>query len=563
MYSIDTTGNCEAIKEYLYFAVEHTSDWVIITNKQGIIEYANSAVEEISGFKKEEILGKTPSVFKSGLYSKDDYRELWNTILSGRVYKKILINKKKNGDFFQINHTIIPVLKDGEVIKFVSIAKDLSKELALEQEIKKFRYEDPLTGLLNRNGFVKEVEKAIKAYGDIELNKAILVIDISGFSHLNEVYGIEICDNLLKDYGKRLSNIIEKKSILARINGDVFAIFTTYQDTSKILQKINKILSLFEVPFLIENSISVKLTCKIGIRVLEKSEESITDALQKAELALNLVKKEQERIFRFYNDELNKKVTEYVEIFNLIKECIDNRWFTFHFQPIYNTQTLKVISLEALIRIQHPTKGIIYPGSFINIIENSNLLKDFEIILFELALEYLNKIHSISENFKYNLAINVSVNSFKNKSILELAKLVPENLIEFINIEITERVFAENNEKIINTLNDLKQIGFTLEIDDFGTGYSSLGYIDRVPADYLKIDMSFVWKMNSCKKTYSIVKTIITLAKELGIKTIAEGVETEDQFNSLKELGCDFVQGYYFCKPLPYDGLIEKLKSLN
>lgn len=550
----------EAIKDYLFFAVEHTSDWVIITDKNGIIEYANNAVEEISGFKKEEIIGKTPSVFKSGLYSKEDYRELWNTILSGRIYKKILINKKKNGDFFQINHTIIPILKDGEVIKFVSIAKDLSKELALENEIKKFRYEDPLTGLLNRNGFIKEVEKAIKTYGDMELNKAILVIDISGFSHLNEVYGREICDNLLKDYSKRLANVVSKKSIISRINGDVFAIFTVYQDTSKILQKINKILSLFEVPFLIENSISVKLTCKIGIRVLDKSEESITDALQKAELALNLVKKEQHHIFRFYNDELNKKVTEYIEIFNLIKECIDNRWFVFHFQPIYNAQNLKVSSLEALIRIQHPTRDIIYPGYFINTLENSSLLKDFEIILFELAIEHLINLHSLSEDSKYNIAINVSVNSFKNKSILELTRLVPERLVGFLNIEITERVFAENSEKIINTLHELKKNGFTLEIDDFGTGYSSLGYIDRVPADYLKIDMSFVWKMNSCKKTYSIVKTIINLAKELGIKTIAEGVETKEQFDSLKELGCDFMQGYYFCKPLPYDELVEKLK---
>lgn len=550
----------EDIKDYLFFAVEHASDWVIITDKNGIIEYANNAVEEISGFKKEEIIGKTPSVFKSGLYSKEDYRELWNTILSGRIYKKILINKKKNGDFFQINHTIIPVLKDGEVIKFVSIAKDLSKELALENEIKKFRYEDPLTGLLNRNGFIKEVEKAIKTYGDMELNKAILVIDISGFSHLNEVYGREICDNLLKDYSKRLANVVSKKSIISRINGDVFAIFTVYQDTSKILQKINKLLSLFEVPFLIENSISVKLTCKIGIRVLDKSEESITDALQKAELALNLVKKEQHHIFRFYNDELNKKVTEYIEIFNLIKECIDNRWFVFHFQPIYNAQNLKVSSLETLIRIQHPTRGIIYPGYFINTLENSSLLKDFEIILFELAIEHLIKLHSLSEDSKYNIAINVSVNSFKNKSILELTRLVPERLVRFLNIEITERVFAENSEKIINTLHELKKNGFTLEIDDFGTGYSSLGYIDRVPADYLKIDMSFVWKMNSCKKTYSIVKTIINLAKELGIKTIAEGVENKEQFDSLKELGCDFMQGYYFCKPLPYDELVEKLK---
>lgn len=550
----------QLLKEYLFLAMEYTSDWVILTDVDGIIVYANNAVEVISGYKKDEILGQKPSIFKSGLYTKEEYERLWNTILSGQVYKKALINKRKDGTFFQILHTILPIKQDGRVVMFLSIAKDISKEMELLSEIKKFKYQDTSTGLLNRAGFIYEINRSIKNYKDIEIGRAIIVIDIVNFSHFNEVYGTSLCDDLLKLFGKRLAESFGENSIVARIGGDVFAVFDIFSNVNDLMNTINEIISVCKAPFTIESAGEIVFDIKIGARVLQQSDFSIEDSLHSAELALNLAKKNPNSIVEFYDDNLNKKVIDYVDTYNLVKEAIDNRWIVFYFQPIYDTNSLKIVSFETLVRIKDPKRGLIYPDKFINFLENSSFLSDFERILFEKALSYLSRI-SKEMGSNLNISINISVNSFRNGSIVDLCKKVPEDLRRFINIEITERIFAEKANKILDVLNKLKDMGFVIEIDDFGTGYSSLSYIDKMPMDFLKIDMSFVWRMAECKKTYAVVKTIIELARGIGMKTIAEGVETKEQYDMLKTLGCDFVQGYYFCKPLPFEDILIKLKS--
>lgn len=559
---LDRFNFSEDIKEYLFYAVENTSDWVIITDRNGFIEYANRAVEEISGYSVDEIIGKTPSIFKSGLYSKEDYKILWDTILSGKIFRKTLINRKKHGELFQINHTIIPVIKDGEVVKFVSIAKDISKELSLEQDIKRFKYFDALTGLLNRHGFIKEVERSVNRYRDVDIFKVILVLDISKFSHINAVYGKNCGDRILCEIGDRLKTILDDRTFLARYAGDRFLIFIVSKDKSEIANFLKRLESLFQSPFYVNDNDWINLDIKVGIKVIDDSHIRIDYYLQKAELALNIVKNEPGKKFRFYNEEINKKIADQIETLKLIKESIDNRWFTIYLQPIYDISSLRIVSLEALVRIKHPDLGIIYPDKFINILENSEYLKEFERILLELVEKSITKLQSNFDCF-CDIAINISMNSFKNRSILETVKLIPEKFVKFIKIEITERVFAEDHDEMIKILTNLKKLGFCIEIDDFGTGFSSLNYIDKLPVDIIKIDMSFVWKIGSCKKTLAVVKNIINLARDLGIKTVAEGVETKEQYLILKELACDMVQGYYFCKPMPLENLIEKIKNFS
>ncbi|KAA0259192.1 EAL domain-containing protein [Deferribacter autotrophicus] len=547
-------------KEFLYRAIENTHDWVMITDKNGVIEYVNNAVEKISGYKKEEVLGKTPSIFKSGLYGKKFYKKFWDSLLKGEVYKGIVINKRKNGELFQLDHTIIPIVENGEVKKFVSIAKDISKELALEQEILRFKFQDLRTGLLNRQGFIKEVRKEIDKYRNIKPLKAIIVIDIFGFSHLNEIYGASICDNLLIKLGEKLKETFFSNDIIGRTGSDEFAVFLMMNDSNELSIMLKKVYDLLEKPLKIDSGEKIKVNVNIGIKTFEFVNEDITDVLYKAELALNIAKKDGENRFRFYNEELNKEITEYFDNMKMIIKALEEKRFVFYLQPIYDTTTLNVTGFEALVRINHPEKGIILPVKFIDIVEKSALLKDFEKYLFEMIVDYLKKMYSVF-NCYYNIAINVSVNSFKTKDILLYAKNIPQELIRFVNIEVTERVFAENTEDIIYVLNELKSLGFTIEIDDFGTGYSSLSYIEKIPTDIIKIDMSFVRKINQCSKTKAVVKTIIELAKGLGLKTIAEGVETAEQYNILKALGCDFVQGYYFAKPLSLDDVLSYIKE--
>ncbi|MGA1863125.1 EAL domain-containing protein [Deferribacter thermophilus] len=543
-------------KEYLYSAIENSHDWVMITDKNGKIEYINKALENISGYSKDEIIGKTPAIFKSGLYDSEFYKRLWDTILNGEVFNGVVINKKKNGEFFQLDHTIVPVKIDGKVTKFVSIAKDITREVTLEEEIKRFKYFDTLTNLYNRKGFVLESTKALEKYGMLKGIKVVLLIDIHSFSYLNEVYGFKTCDELLRKYGEILKNTFYNTDIVARVSSDEFAIFLMINKEEELTHILDKLFETNSKPIKIGDDLKIKIDINVGVKIL--NDLDVEDALSKAELSANLAKKEGANTFRVYNEEINKRISQHYDTLQLILDALKNRWFIFHLQPIYNVNDLDITGFEALIRINHPEKGVIYPNVFIDLVENSSLLEKFETHLFQMIIDYLNKINFSARN--YEISINVSVNSFKNNLIEKYIKIIPEHMRNNINIEITERVFAEDNEKIINILNKVKDSGFKIEIDDFGTGYSSLSYMERIPADIIKIDMSFTQKLESCFRTKAIVKTIIQLAQNLGLKTIAEGVETKEQFEILKSLGCDYVQGYYFSKPLPLDKIISLIK---
>jgi len=546
------------LKNTFFNAIENTYDWVLITDRNGTIEYVNNAVLDISGYTKEELIGANPKVFKSGIYGKDFYKKLWDTIKSGNIFKGAVINKKKSGELFQIDNTIIPILENGEVKKFVSIAKDISKEVYLEEEVDKFSNRDILTGLLNRNAFIKNVDKVLESFRESGSIFAVFIIDIFDFAKLNEIYGFDTCNNLLKKVSILLESKFYKTDILSRVGSDSFGIFVKINEENHAFKIINKILDLFKGEVKIEGK-SIKLDINIGAAFSRES-ESASNMISKAEVSLNLCKTEGANTFKVYNNKINKSISEYFEKVNLIKESIESNYFIFHLQPIYDAKTLKIKSFEALVRINHPDKGLIYPNYFIDFIENSDLLYEFEEKLIKNIIEY-EKTFCNELGRCIGIAVNISAKSFLNRYILDYIKDIPEEFKDYINLEITERVFLNDVENTLEIMNELKDKGFKIEIDDFGTGFSSLSFIDKVPADIIKIDMTFVNKMVSNPKVKSIVKTIIDLSKNLDIKNVAEGVETKEQLEILKDLGCDYLQGYYFAKPMPLTDAIKLLKG--
>jgi len=549
-----------SLTNIFYKAVENTFDWILVTDKNGTIEYVNDAVTHISGYEREELIGANPSLFKSGLYGKEFYKKMWDTILSGNIYKGVVINKRKDGEFFQVYNTIVPILENDRVIKFVSIAKDITKEVYLEKEIYKFKYRDILSGLLNTDGFIKEVNKEISTLKEINIFLALLVIDIFNFARLNNIYGFDVCNEVLKKISMMLLNIFQNKYIIARLGSDSFGIFVSLKHEKDILNIFEEIFSLFSKEVEVKGE-KIKVDINIGAAFYKK-ELNALDLLIRAHLALDQSKNQGPNTFYIYNQELYKSVTESFEKTKILKESIESNYFIFHLQPIYETKTYKLSSVEALVRIKHPEKGIIYPSYFIDLVENSDLLYEFETILFKKIVEYEEIIFSRLKRY-IQIAMNISAKSFSNGNILNYVENIPQKLRSYINLEITERVFLENIDDTINIMNELKRLGFTIEIDDFGTGFSSMGFIDRVPADLLKIDMVFVKKMMSNKKIQGIIKTIIELANNLGMETIAEGVEAREQVEILTKLGCNYLQGYYFAKPMPLDDMINFLIRIN
>jgi len=364
-------------KEYLFTAVENTNDWVVITDKDGYIEYANAAVEKISGYKQDEIIGKTPRIFKSGLHDEKFYEMMWEKIKKGEIYKAVIINKAKNGEFFQLNLSIIPIIENGEVIKYVSIARDITYQQMLENEIKRFKYHDLKTDLLNRKGFIKESSKLLEKIKNIDRLKMIAVIDIYDFSSLNGILGQYACDNLLKIIAEKLKDIFKDKAVIARIGSDEFAIFTMIKDDNESVDILTNILKVFNNGIDLFNN-NIKINLNIGVDFIT-DDKSIEDALKRSEIALNFSKKEGANVIKYYDENINKRISSYFERVNLVVNALKNDWFIFHYQPIFDTFTGEVNGFEALVRINHPEKGLIFPNAFIDLLENElDLLISFE-----------------------------------------------------------------------------------------------------------------------------------------------------------------------------------------
>ena len=533
-------------------AVEKSDEWLLITDKNGNIEYVNEYVSKLTGYSKEELIGGNPRIFKSGYQPEKFYEKLWKTILSDKEFEAVFINRKKNGELFYIDEKIIPVkLPDGE-LKFVSIGRDITKERQLLEENEKLRFYDILTETYNFNGFSIQVDDyLIKNPGNIS---ALIIIDVANFSYINKTYSVEVGDKLLKEIAKTLKRYLKGYDIVGRIGGDEFGIFVknlkNKEDLFVIVERLKKILdkgTIFKV-----DDISINVQFHGGIAVYPDDGQDFKQLFQNASISLKDAKEEGINQIKLFNKNIEKKIKLKILIEDLIHKATEENLFVFHYQPYFDSITKEIKGFEALVRIKDHDGKIHYPNEFIDLLEKSIYLDDFR----NWALKEVSE--KIKE-WKKPISINISARTFKNTDfpleVIKYAKELPASLI----LEITERIYMDEPEKSEKIIRDLKKCkNIKIAIDDFGTGYSSLSYLKDISADILKIDISFVRAMIKDKKAKAVVEAIITLAKALGMKTLAEGVETEVQYNILKKMGVDYIQGFYFAKPLPEEE-IEKL----
>ncbi len=535
-------------KNIFYDGIKSSTDWILVTDVNGLILYANDAVSKISGYKINEILGNKPSIFKSEKYDDEFYKSLWETILLGKIYKGVIINKTKKGDYYQLYHTIVPVKKNGAISHFIAISKDLSREVYLEEQVRKFKYYDQLTELLNAEGFIHECEEMLESMEAESLNYAVLVVDIYDFNRINKIYGVYTADRVLKEIGQRL---LEENKIVGRLGDDEFVLFVVFDGLKKIEIIVKDIMDSFKNPIQTDNQ-SIDIGINIGVAVHEAPEKSdLRGLISNANTAVNLAKSQGRGNFRFFNDAINQLIKKDFEAQRLIAESLQMGYFTFHLQPIYKSMNESIAEFETLVRIKHPHRGMIYPGEFIEFLESSYYLMDFERYLLDRIVGYLARMRE-EFGFLIPLGVNLSMENLNSGKTVDLLKGIRDEFIPYLTLEVTERIFSKDIEKARDILFSLKSMGFRIMIDDFGTGYSSLSYIHKLPVDAIKIDISFVREMIENVKVKELVKEIIRMSKVLGIETVAEGVETKKQVELLKQFGCDYVQGYYFSKPLSF-----------
>ena len=551
-----TFENLEEIKfkNVLLSAINKGHEWVVITDKNGKIVFVNETVEKITGYKKSELIGKNPKIFKSGLHDEMFYKELWETIKKGKIFESVIINKKRDGSIFYLLDKIVPV---GDY--YISLGKDITNEKKYFHLIEELKFKDPITGLYNKEGFFKHARDYLKKFK--YESHIVLVVDVYNFNVINHKYGISEGDEVLKQLGKKLRTVFFERDLiykfhtsnitLGRFNGDEFAIFLEKADEECIPKILNKLYEAFNGTYKVKNE-KIKLDYNAGISLYPKDASDIEDLLNNASLALLNAKKEGPNIVKLYSKEYSKEIYKFNDVLNLIKTSLEKNRFELFFQPIVDAEKENIVAAEGLLRIRKKSE-IITPGVFIDVLENSNYSLN-------VAMKMLDNIENILKTTKdIKISYNLCEKQFRNTQMIDKLINIGKKFPYRLQIELIERVLI--NEKLYSqkVLEKLKDNGILIAIDDFGTGYSSLSYIRELPVDIIKIDISFIRKMMQNHKDMAIVKTIINLAKELGIKTVAEGVEDESQVAILKALGCDYIQGFYYYKPMPKEEFLKLL----
>lgn len=530
-------------------AISNSDLWLVITDEKGKILHINTEVVLLTGYTEEELLGQNLTIFEA---EKGSHLEMWEVLSESGEFSSLFTYRKKNGEILYIDLKAIPVAFESNKKRVVFIGRDLTLQIELFETIEKLKNFDPLTQSLSLRGFIEKVKTGLNYIKD----KAIVVVlDLYQFTYVNDHYGFQVGDNILKTIAQRLKGILKSTDYLARISSDEFCVFISgIKDREEIASYLHEIGKLVSMPIdLGDEKFVPKYNLGIALYPLDGTDPE--DLYRKANSACSFAKKEGPNVVKFYGSEVEILIKKTLEVERLIEEALSQGYFQFYFQPYFDVNNFFLAGAEALIRIVKPDGEVISPALFISALESSPLRRDFEIWAVKTLVEKVNL-------WKIPIGLNLYPDTFEDVTFWEAVSSELERLKSPLVLEITERGFIKNPEGMLEVFNTLKQRFpfIKIALDDFGTGYSNLSYLRKLPLDYLKVDLSFVREVLSDERARGIVKTIIDLAHILQAKALAEGVEYEEQIQILDIMGCDLLQGFYFERPLPEKEFLDKYK---
>ena len=454
--------------------------------------------------------------------------------------------------------------EDGEVEKLIGILTDITYNKTNEEHMRKLTYFDRLTGCLNRNTFIERMDVWLESDRDVK-QAAVIYIDLDDFKKINDVLSHEVGDQVLNYVGKVLQDLLPPDTFIGRFGGDEFVIFkSTVEDMEEIHKIIYGILSIFQDKVEIDQ-LKVHLTCSMGIAMYPEDGADSAMLLKNADTAMHKVKESGKNSYSFYVKAMSQTLGRKLLVEEALREAVAKNSFYLQYQPIIDLESEKTVGCEALIRLYDSELGFISPGEFIPIAEETDLIIEAGDWVLENAMKALGKFNKQGYD-QFTMNINVSSIQIREEDFLDKLVDVIKRIgvpPQCIKIEVTESVLMEDVEKSMELFNHVKAMGIKIALDDFGTGYSSLNYLRSIPLDILKIDKSFVDEITTSKVLSEIVDSIISMAHALDIKVVAEGVENEMQLEVLKKKNCDFIQGYYFGKPLSEKEFEVRLKKEN
>jgi diguanylate cyclase (GGDEF)-like protein len=449
-----------------------------------------------------------------------------------------------------------PELRENGDIVWHGVLLDINERKQAQELLIHNGLHDPLTNLPNRTLLEKRLELAIHRANRVEnYHYAVLFLDLDRFKVINDSLGHLAGDELLKIVAQKLKNHLRDIDLVARLGGDEFVILLEdIYGLEKAIKITERIFQDFQTPLIINNS-EVFIGTSIGIVLGTKKYNLAADLLRDADIAMYQAKVQGRNSYKIFDVQMHIQAVTRLNVETELRQAIKKEEFIVHYQPIFNILSGQIIGFEALVRWQHPTRGLISPAEFIPIAEETGLIVPIDHWMFSTACKQMATWKTkFPQRFPMKISINLSAQDIRQDSLLEnIDKILKETGLDgkYITLEITETILIENIHKTIDLLKKLKLRQNQISIDDFGTGYSSFNYLYRLPADNLKIDGSFVSQMQEGNRNYQIVNTIITLSNQLGLTVVAEGIETLEQLQWLRQLGCEFGQGYLFSQPLP------------
>ena len=476
-----------------------------------------------------------------------------------------------NSTHIYVNLSTVPMLdSDGKVAGGITIINDITNEVTAKEEMIRNAYYDMLTNIPNRTLLMDKLTASINAKQHSDTYASLLFLDIDNFKKVNETYGHDVGDNLLKQVAHRIKGLLDSHDIFARVSGNKFVLLLPHLSTeykqSKIMTQeyIHKLHNAFIHPLNLAGE-EHHLSFTIGAILFNDDSASAFDLLKRSETAMYEAKKNARGTSLFYQKDMEHKSREILTLENDIHKAIKNNEFSMYYQPQLDINSHKIIGAEALIRWNHPTKGLISPQTFIPIAEESGIIIKLEEWIFKKTLKQIQTLYTSIPNLKLShIAINVSTMYFSQPHFVEtLMLMVQEHHIkpEWIELELTEGGLMHNVPDAVRKIEELKRFGFTFSIDDFGTGYSSLAYLKELPVDMIKIDRSFISSMQKNKGDEMIVESVVAISKKFNLKVLAEGVDDKESLMHLAKINCDYYQGYYAYEALAFERFKDVLQK--
>lgn len=548
-------------------AIEQNQNVIIITNIDGTIEYVNQAFETVTGYTKDETIGKITQEHEACKIPQNEYDEGLEQLKEGKSWSGEFNNQHRNGSQYIEASQYSPIFQsDGSIINYIVSKEDISDKKIAQERVHFLANFDALTGLPNRTQLEEKVKTTISYSKRSGENFTVMFLDLDRFKEINDTLGQNVGDLFLIEISKRFQSLLREEDMVSRFGGDEFIFLIQNIEMNKITHMLKRLLESIALPVIIgDNELSV--TASIGLSVYPIDGEDSETIFKNADAAMYYAKQEGRNCYRFFTKEMQENSVKNLQLSTALFRALELDQMYVVYQPQISLESNTVIGAEALLRWHHPTLGNIPPDKFIPLAEDNGLILQIgEWVLRTAVTQMQTWIQSGLDPMI--IAVNISALQFRHAGLLktitntlEKTKLPPQ----YLELELTEAAAMSNPQIVLDIMNNLHNRGIKIAIDDFGTGYSSLSYLKKFKAYKLKIDQSFISDIGIDLEDRAIVAAIISMSKSLGLKTIAEGVETLVQLNYLRELGCDEIQGYYYSKPIraeEFEAFVREKKGI-